>query len=326
MSDNTVRVTEESSFRAGTIAILGPVNAGKSTLLNKIIGEKVTIVSSKPHTTRNRIACIENRENSQLVFFDTPGFLPRRNSEKGQNSPFSEFLENSFQAANSEADIVVWMLDGASILKSTSWKSAKDLSRVVQDFKNNNLSLPKVIVINKIDVFEKEDILELILSLDKELKNENINVEFLPISAKTGDGVEQFLELLETKVPVGEAFYPDNLNSLQSLEQRASEIIREKLFLQLHQELPYGTAVVVEDVLEEKGKLKIFARIIVEKNSHKGVVIGKNGSRLVSIGKASRIELEKIFNKPIFLKLFVKVEESWRKTIQGLEKVELTSN
>lgn len=308
---------ENENFRSGTVAIIGPANAGKSTLLNRIIGEKISIVSKKPNTTRNRIMGVKNLPDSQVVFVDSPGFV-----HGSKRSALGNLLEVTYKAVAGDADVVVWVLDGSQLVGKDDF-----IQRVVSDFGDRNLPPANFVVLNKVDCFSAKETLPLIDSFYKGLKSSPVDgfqtnlPEFFSLSAKTGEGVEEFLGLLSERLPKGPRLFPESVLTDQSDEDRAAELVREQLFRQLRQEVPYGTAVVLEKWQENDKEIKIFAKIIVERDSHKGLVIGKKGSRLVAIGKASRIQLSKIFGIPVHLKLFVSVEENWSRSEQGLEKV-----
>ena len=311
--------SDESSecLRSGTVAIIGPANAGKSTLLNRIIGEKISIVSKKPNTTRNRIMGVKNLADSQIVFIDSPGFV-----HGSKRSALGNLLEVTYKAVAGDADVVVWVVDGSQLVAKNEL-----VEKVVSDFENRNLPAPDFVIFNKVDCFGAEETLPLIDCFAKCLHSSSLNdyserlPEFFSLSAKTGDGVGEFLKLLSDRLPSGPRLFPVSVLTDQSDENRAAELVREQLFRQLRQEVPYGTAVVLEKWQESEKEIKIFAKIVVERDSHKGLVIGKKGSRLVSIGKASRIQLSKIFGVPVHLKLFVSVEENWSRSEQGLEKV-----
>jgi len=297
---------------SGTIAIVGPANAGKSTLLNRMVGQKVSIVSAKANTTRNRILAVKNLESSQLIFIDSPGFVGNK-----KKSALGGLLEKTHQDVASGADLILWVVDCADIIKRKC-----SLEQVLAEFNRRGVPAPDVVALNKTDLFPPDQVLPVIAALSEEFSaKDESSLQIVPVSALTGQSVDDLLSVLAEKLPEGPALFPLDTITDQSESARATELIREQLFRQLRQEIPYGTAVLLEKWQEEKGEIRIFAKIIVEQDSHKGMVIGKNGSRLASIGKASRTQLSRVFGVPVHLKLFVGVEKNWSQTEKGLEKL-----
>ncbi|MCL4156360.1 UNVERIFIED_CONTAM: hypothetical protein GTU68_045230, partial [Idotea baltica] len=259
---------------------------------------KVAIVSRKQQSTRNRILGVKTFRDSQIVFYDTPGFLKKK-----------EKVDSSV----SEADIVLLLVDAAQAVSDSNF-----MTKLTESLKLRKISSPSCIALNKVDLVDKVKLLPLIASLQEEFSEDE--VLFIPISAQTGDGVEYLLEMLSEKLPKGPWYFPEGMLSDQSEQFLAAEIIREAIFERVHQELPYSSAVQITG-WEEKGKhLHIHANILIEKDSQKGIIIGKKGAALKAIGKAARIALEKRFSVPVYLELFVKVEAEWTRSRRGMSR------
>ena len=297
-----------SPTSSGFVAIVGPANAGKSTLLNKILGQKISIVSRKQQSTRNRVLGIKTKDFYQIVFFDTPGFL-----KKNSKGELSKYLSYALNTSVSEADSILLVVDAAQAAGSPRF-----VEKLKESLGDKNISTPSCIALNKVDIIEKEQLLPLIADLQKTF--EDTDIEFVPVSAHTGDGVERLLDVLSGKLPEGPLYFPSDMLSDQSEEFLAAEIIRESLFERVHQELPYSSAVRITGWEEGGSKLHINAEILVEKESQKGIVIGKKGATLKAIGTAARAVLEKRFRTPVFLELFVKVEQQWTRSRRGLSR------
>jgi len=280
-------------YRSGYIAIVGRPNVGKSTLLNQILGEKVAIVSPRPQTTRNRITGIRTTETSQIVFLDTPGI------HQGHTMINRRLVDTALQTLD-EVDGVVWVLDAHDRIKQEEERIAETLSGV---------ETPVLILINKIDLVSKGKLLPLMERCAQLLPGK----EIVPVSALKGDGVPIILEIVEKWLPEGEKFFTDGEYTDQTERFLASEIVREKVFLLTRQEIPYGVAVTIDEFTEkdEKNLIVISATIHTERDSHKGILIGKRGAMLKEIGQRAREELEKIFGCRIFLELFVRVDPDW---------------
>jgi GTP-binding protein Era len=301
----------DNSFRSGFIAIVGETNAGKSTLLNAVLGKKMSIVSSKPHTTRNRVLGIKHEEFAQLIFVDTPGFVG--GSKAG---PMGKFTSRVLQDATAGVDLVVLVVDAKALVR--------DLGRVAAlpvELQERKLGRPAIIAINKVDIVEKLLLLPLMEKLHAVFSVEGQEpVELVPVSALRGEGIDRFQDLLISRLPFGERLFPIDIETDQSEPFMTAEIIREKFLSELQQELPYCLAVKIENWDEDETIIRINASVLVEKDSQKAIVIGKGGTRLKAVGKAAREELESLFNQKVFLKLFVKVEPDWTKTERGLER------
>ena len=290
MSDHAA--TTEGGTRCGFIALIGAPNAGKSTLINALVGSKVAIVTPKVQTTRTLLRGIAMEGQAQLVFLDTPGiFAPRRRLDRAM-------VTTAWTGAH-DADIVAVLIDVKSGLNDDAQALLKKLQEVRQ---------PKVLILNKVDLVEKERLLALAQTANDAAKFE---ATFM-ISATKGDGVADVRQWLAAHVPVGPWHYPEDEVSDAPVRQLASEITREKLYLKLHQELPYQSTVETDSWTERKdGSVRIEQTIYVERDSQKKIVLGKGGQTIKAIGEASRRELTDILEKKVHLFLFVKVREGW---------------
>jgi GTP-binding protein Era len=282
-----------ASFRAGYIAIVGRPNVGKSTLLNRILGEKVAIVSPKPQTTRNRITGIRTTPAAQIVFLDTPGI------HQGHSLMNRRMVDTALQTLD-EVDGVIWLLDAQDKIKQEEERIAETLRGV---------ETPTLIVLNKIDVVSKGKLLPLMERCAQLLPGK----EIVPVSALRGEGIALILDLVEKWLPEGTPFFTEGEYTDQSERFLASEIVREKVFLLTREEIPYGVAVTIDEFTEkqEKNLIVIAATIHTERDSHKGILIGKRGAMLKEIGKQAREELETLLGCRIFLELFVRVDPGW---------------
>ena len=291
-----------ADFTSGFVAIVGAPNVGKSTLLNQMLGEKISITSKKPQTTRNRILGVVHRPSSQLVFIDTPGIHKAKR-------PLNVRIVDAALSALGNVDIVLVMVDVA--------KPDPD-SEAFLVTKLQKLKTPVVIVLNKIDLVKKPALLTIIDHWAKAYSFEAI----IPISAILGAQVDELLEAMEALLPKGPPFFPEE--TLTDLPERfiAAEMIREKVFRLTGQEIPYSTAVTIESFSEKKkGSLvKIHATIHVERASQKGMIIGKNGNMLKMIGTEARKEIERMVGTRVFLKLFVRVHKNWSKDTKALRR------
>lgn len=283
------------------VALAGRPNVGKSTLLNQLVGKKIAITSPRPQTTRNRIVGILNRPGLQVVFLDTPGVMK-------QKSGLNRYMTKVSVATGVEADILLFMTDvfkpGGDADKFALACFAKGTNR-------------RYLVINKIDAVPKNRVMTAIGELTEVLGSFD---EVIPLSAKTGENVDTLLDLIEAVAPVGPEFYPDDMVTDQPERFFIAEIIREKTFIYLREELPYATAVVTEDVVDrDDGLTAILATIYVERKTQKGIMIGKKGAMLKKIGQAARLELEGRFGVKVYLELNVKVREKWTTDSKSLD-------
>ena len=290
------------NFKSGYVAIVGAPNAGKSTLLNRMLGEKISITSKKPQTTRNRILGVVHRPDAQIVFIDTPGIFKAKDT-------LNLRIVDTALAAIGDADMILFVLDAASPDPTSEYFLVKRLK---------NQDRPIILALNKIDVIEKTDLLELIKKWSTEYRFDVI----VPISAAEGTQIEILIEAMENLLPFGPPYFPED--ALTDLPKRfiAAEMIRESVFRLTGEEIPYATAVTVDSFKEEKdGRLvKIEATIHIERDSQKGIIIGKDGSKLKRIGTESRQKIEHMLGTKVYLKLFVRVQKNWRKDTRALRK------
>ena len=291
-----------NNFRSGFVAIIGAPNVGKSTLLNQIIGEKISITSKKPQTTRNRILGVVHRPGAQLIFIDTPGI------HKAIRPLNIRIVDAAFSAL-ANVDIILIMVDVVNPdLESESF-IVKKLEKTKQ---------PVILVLNKIDLVKKSELLPLIDKWSKDYPFEAI----IPVSAILGDRIDELIDTMEPLLPVGPPYYPENTFTDMPERFIAAEMIREKIFRLTGQEIPYSTAVTVTSFSEEKkgSLISIDATIHVERSSQKGMIIGKNGKMLKLIGMESRKEIERMVGAKVYLKLFVRVQKDWSKDTKALRK------
>lgn len=279
-------------FKSGFISIMGRPNAGKSTLLNAVLGEKIAAVSSKPQTTRTQITGVLTHDDCQFIFVDTPGIHKPKNK-------LGKFMMKEVEAGSDEADVVLYIVD-ASVF------NFERETEVLDTIKSENI----ILVINKTDKVEKESILPIIAQLSQHREF----IEIMPISALKKDGIEKLLDIIKSKLPEGPKFFPDDTLTDQPERQIAAEFIREKLMRNLNDEIPFGIAVTTDLMKydEEKDLTKITATIYCERDSHKAIIIGKKGEMLKKIGSQARYDLEKFTHSKVFLELWVKVKDNWR--------------
>ncbi|MBB46195.1 MAG: GTPase Era [Rhodospirillaceae bacterium] len=281
------------STKAGFVAVIGAPNAGKSTLVNHLVGFKVSIVTHKVQTTRTRIRGVCMHGVSQIIFVDTPGiFEPKRKLDRAM-------VDAAWLGAD-DADLIVFLYD------VTRREVDSDTSRIVSGLKNNNKEA--ILVLNKIDLVKSE----LLLPITKRFQKENIFSDTFMVSAENGSGCEKLLEYLSARMPYSPWLYPED--EVSDLPQRllAAEITREQVLLKLHQELPYGATVETEEWTErDDGAIVINQIIYVQRPGHKKIALGRHGSMIKAIGKASRHELQVLLNRTVHLFLFVKVRENW---------------
>ena len=295
--------TTNKDFLSGFIGIVGPPNVGKSTLLNRLMGKKVAIVSPKPQTTRNRIIGIYHGEGFQIAFLDTPGIHKTR-------TPLHNSMVSSARDALLQVDILILVIE-------ISRPDDPEISSILKTIKRTRK--PVILVINKIDKGPKEDLLPI---MDSYSRRYSLDV-IIPVSALNGDGIDILLEQLKKMIRPGPQFFPEDMTMDQSEAFFVSEVIREKIYLHTGKDIPYSSAVTVEkiEVNPESSILSISAIIHVESESQKSIMIGRGGKKVRDIGKASRLELEEIFGKRIFLELFIRVEKNWSRDPKALQKL-----
>lgn len=280
--------------KSGFVAIIGRPNVGKSTLMNRLIGQKIAITSNKPQTTRNRIQTVYTDERGQIVFLDTPGIHKAKNK-------LGEYMVNVANRTMSDVDVVMWLVEPSDYIGAGEQEIARNLRQS---------KAPVVLVINKIDTVKKEEILKFIAAYKDLLDFSDI----VPVSARRGDNTDTLLEVLYKYLPYGPMFYDEDTITDQPMRQIVAEIVREKSLHALDDEIPHGIAVTIESMKERKGGAitDIEATIICERESHKAIIIGKGGSMLKKIGANARYEIEKLLEQQVNLKLWVKVKKDWR--------------
>lgn len=294
---------ENNVFKSGYVGIVGVPNVGKSTLLNKLAGQKIAIISSKPQTTRNKILAIATDEDSQIVFLDTPGF----------HKPKTKLGENMIKSVDetiADVDLILLVTDADEKISATE-------SEIIDKIGD----IPTVLVINKIDEVEKTTLLPIIQKYNSLGKFD----EIIPISAKSGEGVEELRQFIKNHLNPGPMYYPDDMVTDQSEKQIVSEIVREKALRLLNQEIPHGIAVEIIKMKDKSDKIcEISANIYCEKESHKRIIIGAKGSKLKAIGTQARSDCEKMLDKQVFLQLWVKVKTDWRNSEQLMKEFGMT--
>ena len=280
------------SFKSGFVSILGRPNVGKSTLLNKLLKQRVSIVSPKPQTTRNSITGILNGEDYQVIFLDTPGIHKPKNK-------LDTYMAKEIETSSSGVDLLLYLLDATKPFFDEELDNVKAYA---------SSGIPLILVINKIDDSKYE---KLFPKLQKLNSLEQVK-EIIPISAKTGKNTDELLKLNLSYMKEGPCYYPQDIPTDKSEIFIAGEIVREKALWLLNEEIPHGIAVVVNSFKTKDDLAKIDASIICEKENHKKIIIGKNGEKLKEIAEKSRVEMEKIFGEKVYLSLWVKVKDKWR--------------
>lgn len=289
------------TFKSGYVAIIGRPNVGKSTLLNAVLGEQLAIVTPKPQTTRHRITGILNQEDAQIVFLDTPGY---HESTKPLNQVMNEVVDSVID----DADVVCLMVEA----------DQKDVE-VEKGLFDRIGAGRTVVVVNKADKVRRDLYEKIALGY----KNEWGTKELVILSAIKNEGVATLIDAIKDRLPEGPQLFPDDIYTTHPVRFVAAELIREQVFLQMHQEIPYSTAIQIEefkDATDDNPITRIRAAIIVEKESQKGMVIGKGGERIKAIGKGARQKIEELVGTKVYLELFVKVEENWTKDAEKVRK------
>ncbi len=294
-------VHDFNGFKSGFVAIVGAPNAGKSTLINNLLGEKLSITSRKPQTTRHRILGVVHKENMQLVFVDTPGV---HQSTRALNMRMVDVA----LSALGDVDVVVFMTD-------VNEPDTESEMYLVKQLKKS--SKPVILALNKVDRIKKPEVLAHI----QRWQGLHDFHAIIPLSAKHGDQVDTLLSEISGLMPEGPPFYPEDV--ITDLPERffVAEMVREKVFRLTGQEIPYSTAVTVDTFTREKKLVHIEATIHVERDSQKGIIIGKKGSKLKAIGEDSRKAIEEMVEKKVFLKLFVRVEKNWSKDTKAIRRL-----
>ncbi|MBR5931381.1 MAG: GTPase Era [Lachnospiraceae bacterium] len=287
----------EQQTKSGYVAIIGRPNVGKSTLMNRIIGQKIAITSNKPQTTRNRIQTVYTDERGQIIFLDTPGINQTKNK-------LGEFMLDTALHSLADADVIMWLVEPSSYIGPGEQYIIEELKKT---------TLPVILVMNKIDMVEKDSVFEFIDTYRKAFDF----AEIIPISAREGSNVDTLMEQLFRYLPYGPLYYDEDTLTDQPMKQIVAETIREKALYCLNEEVPHGIAVVIDRYHERTTQagepiVDIEATIICEKDSHKGIVIGKNGTMLKKIGSIARKDIEKLTETKVNLKLWVKVRKEWR--------------
>lgn len=286
----------ENNFKSGYVSVIGRPNVGKSTLLNAIIGEKISAISSKPQTTRQNITFIHTDDEAQIIFLDTPGIQKPKNK-------LGEFMLTESKEGIEDSDVITYIVD-------TSKRIGKAERSIIDLLKEYKGKLPIILLINKVDTIKKEELLE-IISMYAE---EGIFDDIIPISAMKNDGVDIYLESLKKYLKPGPMYYPEDMITDKNERFIVAEIIREKGLMYLNEEVPHGLAISIEKFKkrEDKNIYDIDANIYVERDSHKGILIGKGGSMLKRIGTEAREEAERLLDAKVNLQIWVKVEKNWR--------------
>ena len=280
-------------FKSGFVTLIGRPNVGKSTLMNHLIGQKIAITSNKPQTTRNRIQTVLTTEEGQIVFVDTPGIHKAKNK-------LGEYMVNIAERSLNEVDVVLWLVEPSAFIGAGDRHIIEQLKKV---------KTPVVLVINKIDMVKKEEILTFIDAYRKEYDF----AEIVPVSARSGDNTDELIKVILKYLPYGPQFYDEDTVTDQPERQIVAELIREKALRSLNEEVPHGIAVSIDQMKARNRKLiDIDATIICERDSHKGIIIGKQGAMLKKIGSQARPEIEDMLGKKVNLKLWVKVKKDWR--------------
>lgn len=283
----------QENFKSGFVTIIGRPNVGKSTLMNRLIGQKIAITSNKPQTTRNRIQTVyTDMERGQIIFLDTPGIHKAKNK-------LGEYMVNVAEKTLSEVDVVLWLVEPSNFVGAGE-------QHIVEQLKKS--TTPVILIINKVDTVEKEKILEYIDTYRKLYDF----AEIIPTSALRGQNTSDVIDSIFKYLPYGPQFYDEDTITDQPERAICAEIIREKALHALNDEIPHGIAVGIDQMKERKGIVDIDATIVCEKDSHKGIIIGKQGAMLKKIGTNARYEMEQLLDTKVNLKLWVKVKKDWR--------------
>ena len=282
----------KNDFKSGFVTLIGRPNVGKSTLMNYLIGQKIAITSNKPQTTRNRIQTVLTTDEGQIVFVDTPGIHKAKNK-------LGEYMVNVAEKTLNEVDVVLWLVEPTTFIGAGEQHIAKQHQRV---------KTPVILVINKVDSVKREEILPAIAAY----KDIYDFADIVPVSARSGDNTDELLRVIMKYLPYGPQFYDEDTVTDQPERQIVAELIREKALHSLQDEIPHGIAVAIDRMKMQNKVMHIDATIICERDSHKGIIIGKQGSMLKKIGSTARYEIERMLDCKVNLKLWVKVKKDWR--------------
>ena len=279
-------------FKSGFATRIGRPNVGKATLMNRLSGQKIAITSNKPQTTRNRIQTVLTTEDGQIVFVDTPGIHKAKNR-------LGEYMVHVAERSLNEVDVVLWLVEPSTFIGAGERHILDQLKKV---------NTPVILVINKIDMVKKEELLPAIDTYRKEYDFADI----VPVSARSGDNTDELVKVILKYLPYGPQFYDEDTVTDQPERQIVAELIREKALHCLNEEIPHGIAVAIDRMKMERKVMHIDATIICERDSHKGIIIGKQGGMLKKIGSTARYEIERMLDCRVNLKLWVKVQKNWR--------------
>ncbi len=282
----------KETHKSGFAALIGRPNVGKSTLMNCLIGQKIAITSKKPQTTRNRIQTVYTSEEGQIVFVDTPGIHKAKNK-------LGDYMVNVAEHSLREVDVILWLVEPTDYIGAGEQHIIEELKKV---------KIPIILVINKIDIVKKEQLLAYIDIYRKQLDF----VEIVPVSALKKDNTDVLIAQIMKYLPEGPAFYDEDTITDQPTRQIVAELIREKVLRSIDEEIPHGVAVTIESMKYGKKLVDINATIICERDSHKGIIIGKGGQMLKKIGSLARPEIEDLLEQHVNLQLWVKVKKDWR--------------
>lgn len=285
-------MNENPSYKSGFVTLIGRPNVGKSTLMNQLIGQKIAITSNKPQTTRNRIQTVLTLEEGQIVFLDTPGIHKAKNK-------LGDYMVNVAEHTLNEVDVVLWLVEPTNYIGAGERHIIEQLKRV---------KTPVILVINKTDTIKREEVLPYIDTYRREMDFQ----EIVPVSALKGENTDVLIRCILKYLPYGPAFYDEDTITDQPMRQIVAELIREKALRLLEEEIPHGIAVSIERMNYRRDICDIEATIVCEKDSHKGIVIGKGGQMLKKIGSQARPEIEEMLEQKVNLQLWVKVKKDWR--------------
>lgn len=285
-------MNEPGNFKSGFATLIGRPNVGKSTLMNRLIGQKIAITSNKPQTTRTRIRTVLTLEEGQIVFVDTPGIHKSKNK-------LGDYMVSSAEKTLGEVDVILWLVEPTTFIGAGERHIIEELKKI---------KTPVILVINKTDTVKREEVLPAIDIYRKELDFQ----EIVPVSALKGTNTDVLIECILKYLPYGPAFYDEDTVTDQPMRQIAAELIREKALRLLQEEIPHGVAVTVESMKYRKNICDIEALIVCERDSHKGIIIGKGGAMLKKIGSMARPEIEDMLETKVNLQLWVKVKKDWR--------------